>query len=312
MSFNNIPNRHDSFYLNPNHPKVQYDNNQEFVIFKEDHTIGNILQKQLLTNSDVIFAGYKTPHPLEHDIILRIITKSGDVESAYNKAISELINKLRNIKIHIKKISNFRKSNIIELVDLKLDSMKFIISGYDISIMNSLRRVILAEVPTIAFDKIIINKNDSVLHNEFLQHRLELIPIISHNIENFPDIRDEKCKNCTLDYKLKIKCNQQQLPVFSTNIKKIISDSNIIPYNTDIWIVTLTKGQEIDCDLIARKGIAKEHTKWQAVSIASCYEIDDIPQNIMFYIETIKTLKPEDIIYTAIDVLINKLKDIEM
>ena len=53
-------------------PFVQ--NSGIFRITKEDHTVGNIIHYKLLTLKDVIFCAYKKPHPLEHFIILKIIT----------------------------------------------------------------------------------------------------------------------------------------------------------------------------------------------------------------------------------------------
>ncbi|AEA39081.1 DNA-directed RNA polymerase II complex subunit Rpb11 (nucleomorph) [Cryptomonas paramecium] len=45
-----------------------------FRIKNEDHTIGSLIQKQLLKHPDVIFSGYKKFHPLEKYIFLKIIT----------------------------------------------------------------------------------------------------------------------------------------------------------------------------------------------------------------------------------------------
>lgn len=41
-----------------------------FTINKEDQTLGNIIKSQLLKDSQVLFAGYKVPYPLEHRIII--------------------------------------------------------------------------------------------------------------------------------------------------------------------------------------------------------------------------------------------------
>ena len=56
--------------------------------------------------------------------------------------------------------------------------------GFDKSIINSLRRTLLSEIPCIAFrveegsDKdIIMELNNTSLHNEFLMHRLSMIPL---------------------------------------------------------------------------------------------------------------------------------------
>ena len=43
-----------------------------FTISKEDHTLGNLIRCQLLKDPNVLFAGYKNPHPHENKIILRI------------------------------------------------------------------------------------------------------------------------------------------------------------------------------------------------------------------------------------------------
>nr|XP_054971861.1 uncharacterized protein LOC117980938 isoform X1 [Pan paniscus] len=45
-----------------------------FTINKEDHTLGNIIKSQLLKDPQVLFAGYKVPHPLEHKIIIQAQT----------------------------------------------------------------------------------------------------------------------------------------------------------------------------------------------------------------------------------------------
>jgi DNA-directed RNA polymerase subunit L len=65
--------------------------------------------------------------------------------------------------------------------------ISFELHNIPIQLANSLRRILSARIPTVAFDdtwdddetrrSIIINKNTSGLHNEFLSHRLALIPL---------------------------------------------------------------------------------------------------------------------------------------
>lgn len=45
-----------------------------YVIEGEDHTIGNLLEKMLLTIEGVEFASYEVPHPLENRIVVKITT----------------------------------------------------------------------------------------------------------------------------------------------------------------------------------------------------------------------------------------------
>ena len=42
-----------------------------YTILMEDHTLANLLWASLLSNPDVLFAGYKVPHPLEPKIVLK-------------------------------------------------------------------------------------------------------------------------------------------------------------------------------------------------------------------------------------------------
>ena len=57
------------------------------------------------------------------------------------------------------------------------ESLDFTLAGTDVSMANALRRVMLAEVPVMAIDLVNIHENSTALHDEFIAHRLGLIPI---------------------------------------------------------------------------------------------------------------------------------------
>eukprot|EP01094_Clydonella_sp_ATCC50884_P024479 TRINITY_DN6141_c0_g1_i1.p2 TRINITY_DN6141_c0_g1~~TRINITY_DN6141_c0_g1_i1.p2 ORF type:complete len:117 (-),score=21.44 TRINITY_DN6141_c0_g1_i1:101-451(-) len=66
---------------------------------------------------------------------------------------------------------------IIQIINLKEDQIEFSLTGADTSMANALRRIMLAETPTMAIDIVEIETNSTVLHDEFLAHRLGLIPL---------------------------------------------------------------------------------------------------------------------------------------
>ncbi|CAM9857680.1 unnamed protein product, partial [Laminaria digitata] len=54
------------------------------------------------------------------------------------------------------------------MVDLREDYVEFILSNTDTSVANALRRVMIAEAPTLAIDLVASHDNSSVLQDELL------------------------------------------------------------------------------------------------------------------------------------------------
>jgi len=65
----------------------------------------------------------------------------------------------------------------VKVLDLEENNMRFEVKDTDCSTVNSLRRVIIGEVVTMAIDLVTFEENTSCVNDEILAHRLGLVPI---------------------------------------------------------------------------------------------------------------------------------------
>jgi len=69
----------------------------------EDHTLGVLLRTELLNDPDVVFAGYKMPHPMKKSIELCVHTEANECNVAVQKAIDGLLLKLDDFEYAFEK-----------------------------------------------------------------------------------------------------------------------------------------------------------------------------------------------------------------
>ncbi|CAN3373507.1 hypothetical protein DIURU_001506 [Diutina rugosa] len=153
------------------------------------------------------------------------------------------------------------------------DHVNFILKDVDLAMANSLRRTMLAEVPTLAIDLVEIDVNTSVLADEFLSHRLGMIPLSSEGISDLSYSRDCTCDNycakCSVRLELAAKCDSDStMNVYASDLAKFSNGLKLgdpvirDPHRRGPLICKLRKHQELRITCIAKKGIAKEHAKW--------------------------------------------------
>ena len=157
----------------------------------------------------------------------------------------------------------------VQILEKNGDTMRFVVDGITASLANTLRRIILTEVPCMAIDDIMIIENDSVLHDEILALRLGLIPLKtdldSYNLPEECSCHSELgCQLCRAVLVLDVEAKKDGRTVYSKDL--VPEDPNIAPVSGEIPIVKLAPGQRIRLEAYAKLGRGKEHAKWQPVS----------------------------------------------
>lgn len=157
----------------------------------------------------------------------------------------------------------------VTLLEKTFSAMRFIVEGIDAPLANTLRRIIISEVPTMAIDDIIIYENSSILHDEMLALRLALIPLKtdldSYNLPEKCDCKsDLGCSRCRVILTLDVEAEGGARIVYSGDL--VSEDPNIIPVSDKIPIIKLVPGQRIRLEAYAKLGRGRDHAKWQPVS----------------------------------------------
>ncbi|KAG8185524.1 hypothetical protein JTE90_012861 [Oedothorax gibbosus] len=189
-------------------------------------------------------------------------------------------------------VTNIERLNIPDGQVLDEDVLEFDMMGVGPPIANAIRRILIAEVKTMAIDKIHLFNNTTVIPDEVLTHRIGLIPIKVDprlfNIKATDD--DEGTEEDTLQFDLKVKCTRTGasksdfLPdskafnhskVYSSDLKFVPIGNQkqmygyIRPVKEDILIAVMKPGHEIDLRAFCYKNKGREHAKFSPVVIAS-------------------------------------------
>ncbi|PXF40097.1 DNA-directed RNA polymerases II, IV and V subunit 3 [Gracilariopsis chorda] len=206
-------------------------------------------------------------------------------------------------------------------LDIKESSrcyMNFSLNGTDVSMANAIRRTMIAEVPTMAIDLVTVKENTSALHDEYIAHRLGLIPLYSENVDRFDYGFDcEKCEDycayCSVSFQIQVHatgdtavrnvtskdivCTNLETEEWCHDVKPVHDSGDDAETGADsdggngILIARLSSSQRLDIRCIARKGIAKDHAKWSPMCTVS-YRI--VPPAVELVLEKLNSLLEQD------------------
>ena len=176
--------------------------------------------------------------------------------------------------------------------------------------VNSLRRLAISEVPTLAIDDVVMLENSSVMHDEAVAHRLGLIPlrtdpgrfVMPHECDCKSTLG---CSKCRVLLVLDSEANEKTKVVASGEL--VSEDELVKPVSNDIPIVVLAPNQKLKFEAYARLGTGKDHAKWQPTSAAVVKDGKD-ENEIILIIESNGALTAEEILLSAAERLASKVK----
>ncbi|MDD5178408.1 MAG: DNA-directed RNA polymerase subunit D [Candidatus Nanoarchaeia archaeon] len=148
----------------------------------------------------------------------------------------------------------------LKLIDKNKEKVVFLVKDTEAAYINTLRRLILEEVPTMAIDEIKFIQNTSALYDEMLALRMGLV-VIKTDLKEY-NLREEcKCKGkgCA------------QCETYAT-IKKVgpgnvyaedfkFKDPKIKAVHPKTLIIKLDEGQEVNAQCRLTLGKGKNHAK---------------------------------------------------
>ena len=139
--------------------------------------------------------------------------------------------------------------------------LSFILKDSNPVFANTLRRLMIDEVPTMAIEDVEFSKNNSILYDEIIAHRLGLVPLKtdlkSYNLPDKCKCEGKGCNRCQLKMVLRA---SKIGTVHASEIKS--KDPAVKPVYGYMPIVELLKGQSLELEATAVLGRGKEHTKW--------------------------------------------------
>lgn len=92
------------------------------------------------------------------------------------------------------------------------NELVFEMVNIDVSFANALRRIMIAEVPTVAIEMVHMWNNTSIVHDEVLAHRLGLVPIDCdpRYLDDFDENDEDPTERNTIVFRMKVTCGKSK------------------------------------------------------------------------------------------------------
>ena len=188
-----------------------------------------------------------------------------------------------------------KKGLKVKVLNINDRELEIELSGVETYFVNALRRILLAEVSTMAAETLRVIKNTSIVQDEVIAHRLGLVPL---------KVTDEVLEAGFGSMSLSATCSSDGITsVYSGDLK---ASRGISMPHTDILIAKLTKGQELELEVDCITGVGSDHGKFSPVCHAS-FKPSGKPQSFILDIETVGSMTSSEAFLKSLDIFERKL-----
>lgn len=149
----------------------------------------------------------------------------------------------------------------IKVISQDKNNLNLLIKDTDYVYVNTLRRIMLSEIPILAIKSVKFIKNTSALFDEIIAHRLGLLPLKT-NLKTYTLTEECKCKEAgcaKCQSNITLNC-EGPLTVYASDLK--FKDPDVKPIYPKIPIVKLHKNQELEIEAVVTLGFGKNHSKY--------------------------------------------------
>ena len=171
--------------------------------------------------------------------------------------------------------------------------VRFKLEGTNFSFANALRRSMINGVGSLAIDGVTFYENSSAMFDEYIAHRVGLIPI--HTPKDY-DEKDEVVFSLAAEG-----------PGIVLSKDLVSTSKGVVVANGKIPIIKLAEGQTLKIDAKAIFRNALKSSKFQP-GLVTYKSVDD--EKFEFYVETFGQMPPLEIVHRALSMISDSLKDV--
>lgn len=203
---------------------------------------------------------------------------------------------------------------LYKIVNAEDNYLRVSIPGDDFVLLNTLRKIILNEIPSMAITSVYITENTSSLVDEVLGHRIGLLHLFAadSDFSNYEDddLYDERN---SIQFNLNVIYTPEKNRVLASDLiwipegkqeKYLTLTPRVV--NKGSVICRLAYGQRVELSAYATKGCGKVHSKFNVVS--TCYYTrEEDNKSFSFILKSENGIDPEIILKQGLKILRDKV-----